>query len=46
MVLTFQLSTRPLVGDVLLPSPLIDVPLCKIKAHTRHGNKGDPAQNL
>ena len=46
MVLTIQLSTRPVAGDVLLPSPFIDVLLGEVKARTGHGNKADPAENL
>ena len=44
--LTIQLGTRPLTGDVLLPSPLVDALFCKIEAHAGHGDQADPAKHL
>jgi hypothetical protein len=39
-------NTRPLTGDILLPSPLIDALLCEIEAHAGHSNEADPAKHL
>ena len=44
--LTIQPGTRPLTGDILLPSSLIDALFCEIEARAGYGNKADPAEHL
>ena len=44
--LTVQPGTRPLTGNILLPSPLIDALFCIIEAHAGHGDQADPAKHL